>query len=73
MAPDELSGSSPYFCSISAVPSVPPKRVRARSLSAAQIEVMWEAVSDMPERVLGYEVWTTEKKYYVCVPAKQER
>uniref|UniRef100_A0A8C8E0K5 Contactin 3b n=1 Tax=Oryzias sinensis TaxID=183150 RepID=A0A8C8E0K5_9TELE len=46
------------------VPSVPPKRVRARSLSATQIEVMWEAVSDMPERVLGYEVvyWEDDTK-----------
>lgn len=33
-----------------------PKRVRTRSVSAAQIEVMWEALPFIPERVLGYEV-----------------
>ncbi|KAM6927531.1 contactin-3 [Xenentodon cancila] len=46
------------------VPSVAPKRVRARSLSAAQIEVTWEAVPDIPERVLGYEVvyWEDDTK-----------
>ena len=42
--------------SISAVPSVTPKRVRARSVSAVQIEVIWEALPAIPERVLGYEV-----------------
>lgn len=42
--------------SISAVPSVTPKRVRARSVSAVQIEVIWEAIPAIPERVLGYEV-----------------
>uniref|UniRef100_A0A3B4F6J1 Contactin-3-like n=1 Tax=Pundamilia nyererei TaxID=303518 RepID=A0A3B4F6J1_9CICH len=36
-------------------PSVAPKRVRARSVSAAQIEVSWEALPTIPERVLGYE------------------
>ncbi|KAM9759115.1 contactin-3 isoform 1-T3 [Menidia menidia] len=46
------------------VPSVAPKRVRARSVSAAQIEVMWEALPDIPERVLGYEVvyWEDDTK-----------
>uniref|UniRef100_A0A3Q3EWW3 Contactin 3b n=1 Tax=Kryptolebias marmoratus TaxID=37003 RepID=A0A3Q3EWW3_KRYMA len=48
------------FSSISTVysaeePGVAPKRVRARSLSAAQIEVIWEALPSLPERVLGYE------------------
>lgn len=42
--------------SISAVPSVAPKRVRTRSVSAVQIEVIWEALPAIPERVLGYEV-----------------
>lgn len=42
--------------SISAVPSVAPKRVRTRSVSAVQIEVIWEALPALPERVLGYEV-----------------
>lgn len=53
----ESVGFSPQLCFISAVPGVAPKRVRARSLSAAQIEVIWEALHDLPERVLGYEVW----------------
>uniref|UniRef100_A0A8C4IEJ8 Contactin 3b n=1 Tax=Dicentrarchus labrax TaxID=13489 RepID=A0A8C4IEJ8_DICLA len=38
------------------VPSVAPKRVRTRSVSAVQIEVIWEALPAIPERVLGYEV-----------------
>ena len=33
-----------------------PKRVRTRSVSAVQIEVIWEALPAIPERVLGYEV-----------------
>ncbi|MED6275990.1 hypothetical protein CHARACLAT_032356, partial [Characodon lateralis] len=37
------------------VPSVAPKMVRARSLSAAEIEVIWEILPSLPERVLGYE------------------
>ncbi|CAI5688920.1 contactin-3 [Oreochromis niloticus] len=46
------------------VPSVAPKRVRARSVSAAQIEVSWEALPTIPERVLGYEVmyWEDDTK-----------
>ncbi|XP_017282445.1 contactin-3 isoform X1 [Kryptolebias marmoratus] len=46
------------------VPGVAPKRVRARSLSAAQIEVIWEALPSLPERVLGYEVvyWEDDTK-----------
>uniref|UniRef100_A0A4W6FXG6 Contactin 3b n=1 Tax=Lates calcarifer TaxID=8187 RepID=A0A4W6FXG6_LATCA len=46
------------------VPSVAPKRVRARSVSAAQIEVIWEALPAIPERVLGYEVvyWEDDTK-----------
>ncbi|KAM4613377.1 contactin-3 isoform 2-T2 [Polymixia lowei] len=46
------------------VPSVAPKRARARSVSAAQIEVIWEAVPATPERVLGYEVayWEDDTK-----------
>lgn len=41
---------------LSAVPSVAPKMVWAISVSAAQIEVNWEALPAAPERVLGYEV-----------------
>ncbi|KAM7402590.1 hypothetical protein PAMP_017814 [Pampus punctatissimus] len=50
--------------SISEVPSVTPKRVRARSVSAVQIEVIWEALPTIPERVLGYEVvyWEDDTK-----------
>ncbi|KAJ0023301.1 hypothetical protein NQD34_003200 [Periophthalmus magnuspinnatus] len=46
------------------VPSVAPKRVVARSVSAVQIEVVWEALRDIPERVLGYEVvyWEDDTK-----------
>ncbi|XP_023117077.2 contactin-3 [Amphiprion ocellaris] len=46
------------------VPSVAPKRVRARSVSAAKIEVIWEALPAIPERVLGYEVvyWEDDTK-----------
>jgi len=40
----------------SAVPSLAPKRVRTRSVSALQIEVIWEALPAISERVLGYEV-----------------
>lgn len=45
-----------HQCSISTVPSVAPKRVRTRSVSAVQIELIWEALPVLPERVLGYEV-----------------
>ncbi|KAM9410404.1 contactin-3 [Pholidichthys leucotaenia] len=46
------------------VPSVAPKRVKARSVSAVQIEVSWEALPAIPERVLGYEVvyWEDDTK-----------
>ncbi|XP_057701975.1 contactin-3 isoform X2 [Corythoichthys intestinalis] len=46
------------------VPSVAPKRVIPRIVSATQIEVIWEAVSAIPERVLGYEVmyWEDDTK-----------
>ncbi|KAM8867427.1 contactin-3 [Synchiropus picturatus] len=46
------------------VPSVAPKRVRARSVSATQIEVIWEALPAIPERVLGYEIvyWEDDTK-----------
>ncbi|XP_038155806.1 contactin-3 [Cyprinodon tularosa] len=46
------------------VPSAAPKRVRARSLSAAEIEVIWETLPSLPERVLGYEVvyWEDDTK-----------
>ncbi|KAM3877572.1 contactin-3 [Diretmus argenteus] len=46
------------------VPGVAPKRVRGRSVSAAQIEVIWEALPTTPERVLGYEVvyWEDDTK-----------
>ncbi|KAG7326669.1 hypothetical protein KOW79_010070 [Hemibagrus wyckioides] len=46
------------------VPSIAPERVVARSLSASDIEVSWEAVRSSPERVLGYEVvyWEDDTK-----------
>ncbi|XP_023181023.1 contactin-3-like [Xiphophorus maculatus] len=46
------------------VPSVAPKRMRARSLSAAEIEVIWETLPSLPERILGYEVmyWEDDTK-----------
>ncbi|XP_043978206.1 contactin-3 isoform X1 [Gambusia affinis] len=46
------------------VPSVAPKRVRARSLSAVEIEVIWETLPSLPERILGYEVmyWEDDTK-----------
>uniref|UniRef100_A0A8C4IGD6 Contactin 3b n=1 Tax=Dicentrarchus labrax TaxID=13489 RepID=A0A8C4IGD6_DICLA len=44
------------------VPSVAPKRVRTRSVSAVQIEVIWEALPAIPERVLGYEVRYNDTK-----------
>lgn len=46
----------PHQLFISAVPIEAPKRVWGRSVSAAQIEVIWEALPATPERVLGYEV-----------------
>ncbi|XP_019734867.1 contactin-4 [Hippocampus comes] len=52
------------LCSLSQVPSVAPKRVVPRIVSATQIEVIWEAVPDIAERVLGYEVvyWEDDTK-----------
>uniref|UniRef100_A0AAR2LTC0 Contactin 3b n=1 Tax=Pygocentrus nattereri TaxID=42514 RepID=A0AAR2LTC0_PYGNA len=46
------------------VPSMAPERVVARSLSASDIEVNWDAVQSSPERVLGYEVvyWEDDTK-----------
>ncbi|XP_054878909.1 contactin-3 [Poeciliopsis prolifica] len=46
------------------VPSVAPEKVRARSLSAAEIEVIWETLPFLPERILGYEVmyWEDDTK-----------
>ncbi|XP_077582191.1 contactin-3 [Stigmatopora nigra] len=46
------------------VPSVAPKRVIPRIVSATQIEVIWEALPAIPERVLGYEVmyWEDDTK-----------
>ncbi|XP_033977714.1 contactin-3 [Trematomus bernacchii] len=46
------------------VPGVSPKRVRTRSVSAVQIEVIWEALPAISERVLGYEVmyWEDDTK-----------
>ncbi|XP_068578376.1 contactin-4-like isoform X1 [Cebidichthys violaceus] len=46
------------------VPSVAPKRVWTQSVSAVQIEVIWEALPDILERVLGYEVvyWEDDTK-----------
>lgn len=40
-------------------PSEKPAGVRARSVSASEIEVNWQALSFIPERVLGYEVHFT--------------
>lgn len=37
-------------------PSGMPAGVWARSVSASEIEVNWQALSNSPERVLGYEV-----------------
>ncbi|XP_068598948.1 contactin-3 [Brachionichthys hirsutus] len=46
------------------VPSEAPKRVRTRSVSAVKIEVIWEALPVIAERVLGYEVvyWEDDTK-----------
>ncbi|XP_010781086.1 contactin-4-like [Notothenia coriiceps] len=46
------------------VPGVSPKRVRTRIVSAVQIEVIWEALPAISERVLGYEVmyWEDDTK-----------
>ncbi|XP_024916049.1 contactin-3 isoform X2 [Cynoglossus semilaevis] len=46
------------------VPGVAPKSIRARNVSAAQIEVIWEALPAISERVLGYEVvyWEDDTK-----------
>ncbi|XP_041639135.1 contactin-3 [Cheilinus undulatus] len=46
------------------VPSLAPKGVRTKSVSAAHVEVIWEAVPAIPERVLGYEVvyWEDDTK-----------
>ncbi|KAM9534900.1 contactin-3-like [Salvelinus alpinus] len=46
------------------VPIEAPKRVWGRSVSAATIEVIWEALPVTPERVLGYEVvyWEDDTK-----------
>ncbi|XP_075952378.1 contactin-3 [Anarhichas minor] len=49
------------------VPSVAPKKVWTRSVSAVQIEVIWEAlpaISEQDPRVLGYEVvyWEDDTK-----------
>ncbi|XP_037108064.1 contactin-3 [Syngnathus acus] len=46
------------------VPSVAPKRVVPRIVSATQMEVIWEPVPAIPERVLGYEVmyWEDDTK-----------
>uniref|UniRef100_A0A669CWR6 Contactin-3 n=1 Tax=Oreochromis niloticus TaxID=8128 RepID=A0A669CWR6_ORENI len=45
-------------------PSEKPAGVRARSVSASEIEVNWQALSFIPERVLGYEVayWEDDTK-----------
>ncbi|XP_065135857.2 contactin-3 [Paramisgurnus dabryanus] len=46
------------------VPSLAPERVATKSLSAADIQVTWEAIPSTPERVLGYEVvyWEDDTK-----------
>ncbi|XP_060897356.1 contactin-3 [Labrus mixtus] len=46
------------------VPSLAPTRVMTRSVSADHIEVIWEALPAIPERVLGYEVvyWEDDTK-----------
>ncbi|XP_056316364.1 LOW QUALITY PROTEIN: contactin-3 [Danio aesculapii] len=46
------------------VPSIAPEKVSAKSLSAADIEVTWEPIASITERVLGYEVvyWEDDTK-----------
>ncbi|XP_076124755.1 contactin-3 [Alosa pseudoharengus] len=46
------------------VPSLAPVRTRGRSVSASEIEVVWEPLRSIPERVLGYEVvyWEDDTK-----------
>lgn len=43
-------------CCLFPEPSGMPAGVWARSVSASEIEVNWQALSYSPERVLGYEV-----------------
>ena len=43
-------------CCLFSEPSGMPAGVWARSVSASEIEVNWQALSITPERVLGYEV-----------------
>ena len=47
------------FCCLFPEPSGMPAGVWARSASASEIEVNWQALSFTPERVLGYEVNST--------------
>lgn len=65
MVLDESLGFS-HQCSISTVPSVAPKRVWTRSVSAVQIELIWEALPALPERVLGYEVSYGSLQSHFC-------
>lgn len=46
-------------CCLFSEPSGMPAGVWARSVSASEIEVNWQALSYSPERVLGYEVYFT--------------
>lgn len=46
-------------CCLFSEPSGMPAGVWARSVSASEIEVNWQALSFTPERVLGYEVHFT--------------
>lgn len=46
-------------CGLFSEPSGMPAGVWARSVSASEIEVNWQALSFTPERVLGYEVKET--------------
>lgn len=46
-------------CCLFSEPSGMPAGVWARSVSASEIEVNWQALSFSPERVLGYEVHFT--------------
>ncbi|XP_072307994.1 contactin-3 [Eucyclogobius newberryi] len=69
VAPFNNRGEGPFSTIVTVfsaeeVPRVAPKRVVARSVSAVQIEVVWEALRAISERVLGYEVmyWEDDTK-----------
>lgn len=55
----EEGSNAPVFYCLFLEPSGMPVGVWARSVSASEIEVNWQALSFSPERVLGYEVHFT--------------